>query len=324
TKKTINSINDLYLQEEYVYGSSRVGVHNRSLNLSSPATQENPVDHHTGEKEYELSNHLGNVLSTVSDKRIAISSGGVTTDAYQAILKSSRDYYAFGAQMPGRGKNGSYRYGFNGKEKDDELKGGGNSYDFGARIYDPRLGRWLSTDPLQKKYPGESPYSFAGNSPIVLLDNDGNVKVKCVNIIAADGSTSSITTVDADYIVSKGYGPHLTLKGYDNNYQIDYDVFTTTTIDYSHMKDGKPTITSRAQLKEHSWILEARANLLNKKVIVTKELGDPAGNTDDPLGQFSGNTNPVMSPNAQGISDGKGDETQDWQGGNSEGVRLLF
>lgn len=216
---------------------------------------------------------------------------------------------------------GDYRYGFNGKEKDDELKGGGNSYDFGARIYDPRLGRWLSTDPLQKKYPGESPYSFAGNSPIVLLDNDGNVKVKCVNIIAADGSTSSITTVDADYIVSKGYGPHLTLKGYDNNYQIDYDVFTTTTIDYSHMKDGKPTITSRAQLKEHSWILEARANLLNKKVIVTKELGDPAGNTDDPLGQFSGNTNPVMSPNAQGISDGKGDETQDWQGGNSEGVR---
>jgi len=50
----------------------------------------------------------------------------------------------FGAPMPGRSFNSnSYKYGFNGKEKDDEVKGNGNSYDFGARIYDPRIGRWL-------------------------------------------------------------------------------------------------------------------------------------------------------------------------------------
>jgi len=42
---------------------------------------------------------------------------------------------------------GSYRFGFNGQEKDDELKGEGNSYDFGARIYNPRLGIFLSPDP---------------------------------------------------------------------------------------------------------------------------------------------------------------------------------
>lgn len=54
----------------------------------------------------------------------------------------------------------SYRYGFNGKEKDDELKGEGNSYDFGARIYDSRIGRWFALDKSFKKYPDLSPYIF--------------------------------------------------------------------------------------------------------------------------------------------------------------------
>lgn len=58
-------------------------------------------------------------------------------------------------------------------EKDDELKGKGNSYDFGARMYDPRLGRFLSLDPQVKKLPSNSPYSFAVNSPILFVDFGG-------------------------------------------------------------------------------------------------------------------------------------------------------
>lgn len=58
-------------------------------------------------------------------------------------------------------------------EKDDEIKGNGNSYDFGARIYDPRLGRWLSTDPKASKGPGLSPYNYSFNSPISYSDPDG-------------------------------------------------------------------------------------------------------------------------------------------------------
>ena len=65
--------------------------------------------------------------------------------------------------MPGRQYNGgNYRHGFNGMEKDDELKGSGNSYDFGARVYDPRLARWLSSDKYESEY------------PIVFIDPDGN------------------------------------------------------------------------------------------------------------------------------------------------------
>jgi RHS repeat-associated protein len=58
-------------------------------------------------------------------------------------------------------------------EKDDEVKGYGNSLDFGARIYDTRLGRWLSVDPKQAKYPSLSPYNFVANSPLILVDPDG-------------------------------------------------------------------------------------------------------------------------------------------------------
>jgi RHS repeat-associated protein len=66
-----------------------------------------------------------------------------------------------------------YRYGFNSMEKDNEINVNGGSYDFGARIYDSRLGRWLSLDPLMKKYVHWSPYSYPVNCPIRIIDIDG-------------------------------------------------------------------------------------------------------------------------------------------------------
>lgn len=66
-----------------------------------------------------------------------------------------------------------YRYGFNGKEKDNETYGDGNSLDFGARIYDSRIGRWLSLDIRDGNYPGISPYSISYNNPIIFKDPDG-------------------------------------------------------------------------------------------------------------------------------------------------------
>jgi RHS repeat-associated protein len=66
-----------------------------------------------------------------------------------------------------------YRFSFNGKENDADVKGDGNQYDYGFRIYDPRLVRFLSVDPLIKKYPTLTPYQFASNSPISGIDLDG-------------------------------------------------------------------------------------------------------------------------------------------------------
>ena len=76
--------------------------------------------------------------------------------------------------MHGRTFNsGNYRYGFNGKENDNEVKGNGNQQDYGMRIYDPRLGRFLSVDPWAYKFSSISPYNFAANNPIKFIDIDG-------------------------------------------------------------------------------------------------------------------------------------------------------
>jgi len=66
-----------------------------------------------------------------------------------------------------------YRYGFNGKENDNEVKGTGNQQDYGMRIYDPRVGRFLSVDPIAQHFPWNTPYSFAENKVIEGVDFDG-------------------------------------------------------------------------------------------------------------------------------------------------------
>jgi RHS repeat-associated protein len=67
----------------------------------------------------------------------------------------------------------TYTYGFNGKEKDNEVSGEGDSYDYGARMYDPRIGKFFSVDPKSRQFSYYSPYHFAGNSPILNIDLDG-------------------------------------------------------------------------------------------------------------------------------------------------------
>ena len=75
-----------------------------------------------------------------------------------------------------------YRYGFNSMEKDNEINVNGGSYDFGARIYDSRLGRWLSLDPLMSEYPKLSPYNLVDNSPLDSIDGDGrDIIISCTN-----------------------------------------------------------------------------------------------------------------------------------------------
>ena len=76
--------------------------------------------------------------------------------------------------MPRRhGSLESYKYGFQGQEKDDEIKGEGNSLNYTFRMHDPRVGRFFAVDPLTKSYPYYSPYQFAGNTPIAAIDLEG-------------------------------------------------------------------------------------------------------------------------------------------------------
>lgn len=96
-----------------------------------------------------------------------------------------------------------YTYGFNGQEQDTELLG--DMYNFGARLYNSRLGKWLGVDPLANKYPNLSPYNFVENSPLVLIDLDGQSPSSPIldrkgNFLCTDseGFKGDIVIMDAD------------------------------------------------------------------------------------------------------------------------------
>ena len=194
-----------------------------------------------GYKEYEATNHLGNVLETFSDKRIpTCGTGGssATVAYYQPDIKSATDYYAFGGQEPNRTfSGGNSQYGFNGKEKDNEVyNGDGNSYDYGARQYNPRLGRWMSIDPLAIKYPELSPYSFAGNSPIAAMDPDG----KRIRITTSTGETFT-------------YKPGMVYKGTDAFAQKSVDLFNKA---YESNNGNKDLVLSAVNTRKVVTVVE--------------------------------------------------------------------
>ncbi len=103
----------------------------------------------------------------------------------------------------------SYRFGFNGKEKDDEVNGDGNSLEFGARIYDSRLGRWLRIDPVFKAW--SSTYQFASNNPINFVDPDGKDEIhfyfKSVLSLNSKGELYYHTTTSIE-IIENGSREH--------------------------------------------------------------------------------------------------------------------
>jgi RHS repeat-associated protein len=117
---------------------------------------------------------------------------------FEADVMVYNDYYPFGMPMPGRNMNlGDYRFGFNGKENDNEVLGKGRWQDYGERMYRPDLARFFSPDPIiiyQRKYPELSSYQFASNRPIVAIDLDG---------LEAYDVNGNIITIHATYVVFK-------------------------------------------------------------------------------------------------------------------------
>ena len=119
-----------------------------------------------GIKAYDLVDHLRNVATQVSDRK----AGTLATNDIQTNVLSYQQYYPFGWNQPGRSLNADRsRFTFNGKEFDPEW----NIQDYGFRLYDNRLGKFLSFDPLSDKYPDLTPYQFASNTPIQSIDLDG-------------------------------------------------------------------------------------------------------------------------------------------------------
>ena len=262
----------LRLTEHHLYGSSRLGIWARRINMDLPPQngvavnllgQADTLSQWRGNKLFELSNHLGNVLATVSDRRGQVNANSDTlVDYFTPDVVTANDYYPFGMLMQqtegdgsgvgaggtdsamevltvsnrtgntpaqytatnsveftsgfesgtgdsftafitgsveGGGNGGSsteggssiYRYGFNGQEHSDEIRGDGNSYTAEFWEYDPRTGRRWNVDPVFKDY--ESPYVVMGNNPIWNIDPDGADTTKTSELAGQDLTAAAKT-----------------------------------------------------------------------------------------------------------------------------------
>jgi len=117
--------------------------------------------------------------------------------------ESCDNYYPFGLEMKARTWSDTtlaYRYGFNGKEKDSAFASTVD-YDYGFRIYSPNIAKFLSVDPLARKFAELTPYQFGSNMPIAAIDIDGlEAKLAIYGAgVARDASGSIIERHEAQF-----------------------------------------------------------------------------------------------------------------------------
>ena len=121
-------------------------------------------------KEFEQADHLGNVRLVFTDMKLYDPNTGNNS----LDIVAANHYYPFGMLMPEASWSaGNYRWGFQGQEKDDEVKGTGNHISFNDYGYDTRLAQRYSLDPKFRDYPYQSPYSTFNSNPIVFEDPTG-------------------------------------------------------------------------------------------------------------------------------------------------------
>jgi RHS repeat-associated protein len=172
----------------------------------------------TFEYQYFLKDHLGNTRVTF-------------TETGEIIQENS--YYPFGMAMNGlnyeTGLDYKNKYLYNGKELQDEF--GLEWYDYGARFYDPQLGRWHVVDNKAEKYYGITQYAYAINNPLRFIDPDGNVIVdatgKPITYDAKNGwsknATNDVKVIHSALMESKT-GVEQWSKAYDSDSKIEMSI----------------------------------------------------------------------------------------------------
>ena len=205
-------VDRLELKESHIYGAGRVGIANRETEVSANFTatlipdpsgasyavfEQNTITYLNipfdgaghqvapdeeiygrllGDKAYELKNHINNVSQVVTDRHVIEDlDNDQVIDNYTADVVLTKDYYPYGMSMPGRSDIvEDYRFDFNGMETDGEW----GIQDYGERMYNGRVGRFLSVDPLAAEYAHLTPYQFASNMPLTFIDLDGLEKAE--------------------------------------------------------------------------------------------------------------------------------------------------
>jgi RHS repeat-associated protein len=192
------------LKERNIYGSTVLGFYGDSIDVYASQST-NTTSTVLGKKYYQLGDHRGNVNTVISDIKYPVEDNGYL-DYFEAQIINIADYSGFGVQLDGRTiENSFYRRGFQNQERDDEIKGVGNSVNYKYRMHDPRVGRFFAVDPLAPEYPHNSPYAFSENRVI-----DG-VELEGLEFTSAEGKFYGADNVD-EYKVEVLNNPTASLK----------------------------------------------------------------------------------------------------------------
>jgi len=136
-------------------------------------------------------------------------------------------------------------FGFNGQEKTNEVYGEGNAYDFGARIYDPRICRWMSVDPVSKPY--ESPYIGMGNNPIFYVDYSGGDNI--IYIVMLPGAEAELSKQEIDDIISRANEYYRC-----NGLKTEVKLFSGKEFNMSYMDPTDAVVVMGSQTEIVDWV----------------------------------------------------------------------
>jgi RHS repeat-associated protein len=195
----------------------------------------------------------------------------INTNIYSAEVLAAYNYYPFGMLQPGmyaENNDKRYRFGFNGMLRDDDVtdkrnttpdEGRGNSYDFGARMYNPRVTRFFSLDPEAIKMPSWSPYTFSVNNPVLFIDPDGKYPISIHVVVFApfnsfgpgnlwkgDGSNRPFTTNSASSRISMNtnYETESQVARSSAKGAFTYSKYGARGYSDAYLNDGQPSVTT--------------------------------------------------------------------------------
>ena len=257
---------DVNLVERHIYGSSRLGMYALTQGVDGGPADMQYYTTNTftrGRRQYELSNHLGNVLITLSDRKFGVSSGGSLIDYYEPDMLSGNDYYPFGmlSRVATSYTGTHYRFGFNGHEHHSEIKGWQNMTHAKYWEYDVRIGRRWNLDP--RPTVGLSAYGAFANNPIWFSDVKGDT---------VRGASSSDAAMLRDDIKSTLVGKNF--KKVRRLIKIDKDKVSIAAIS----NDDLNTALTGIQLSgDEAALLSGIVNTINSKEVhfaEYKDIGD--------------------------------------------------
>jgi len=136
--------------------------------------------------EYNLKDNLGNVRVTID------------ANAGVARVLQEDEYFAFGKDKRLYTLGTENKYLYNGKEQQEVVLT--DEYDYGARFYDPVVGRWTSIDPKTQLLERVSPYIYSLNSPINFIDKDGELPIYINGRVMNDGQRANKVYWDAQLL----------------------------------------------------------------------------------------------------------------------------